>query len=244
MREVTTIAAEARQRAGKGTARATRLKGRVPGVIYGDKKTPELISLDSRELMKEMHKGSFFSRLIDLKVGDKAERVLARDVQLDPVTDRPIHADFQRIGKDSKIRVFIPVVFRDMEASPGLKLGGVLNIVRHEVEFYATADNIPENISISLAGMEINHSIHISAFKLDAALKPVIQDRDFTVATIAPPTKAEEEKPKAEAAAVAAPAAAGKAPAAAAAGAKAPAAGAKAPAAAAAKPAAKPAGKK
>ncbi len=243
MREVTTIAAEARSRAGKGTARATRQSGRVPGVIYGDKKTPELISIENRDLLKELHKGSFFSRLFDIKVGDKAERVLARDVQLDPVTDRPIHVDFQRVGKDSKIRVFIPVVFRDMEASPGLKLGGVLNIVRHEVEFYASAESIPENISISLAGMEINHSIHISAFNLDANLKPVIQDRDFTVATIAPPTKAEEEKPKAEAAA-AAPAAGGKAPAAAAGKAPAAAAG-KAPAAGAAKaPAAKPAGKK
>lgn len=236
MREVTNIAAEARNRAGKGTARATRLKGRVPGVIYGDKKTPELISIDSRELMKELHKGSFFSRLFTIALGDKSERVLARDVQLDPVTDRPIHVDFQRVSAESRIRVFIPVVFRDMEASPGLKLGGVLNIVRHEVEFYANPENIPENISISLAGMEINHSIHISAFNLDANLKPVIQDRDFTVATIAPPTKGEEEKPAA-AAAAAAPAA-GKAPAG-----KAP-AGKAAPAAAAAKAPAKPAGKK
>lgn len=243
MREVTNLAAEASKRAGKGTARATRQSGRVPGVIYGDKKTPELISIDSRELMKELHKGSFFSRLFTIALGDKSERVLARDVQLDPVTDRPIHVDFQRISAESRIRVFIPVVFRDMETSPGLKLGGVLNIVRHEVEFYANPENIPENISISLAGMEINHSIHISAFNLDANLKPVIQDRDFTVATIAPPTKGEEEKPAA--AAAAAPAAgkapAGKAPAAKAPAAKAP-AGKAAPAAA--KAPAKPAGKK
>lgn len=232
MREVTSLAAAARARAGKGTARKTRLDGYVPGVIYGDKKTPELISIEIRELLKELHKGSFFSRLFDLKLGDRAERVLARDVQLDPVTDRPIHVDFQRVGKDSRIRVFVPVVFTDHEASPGLKLGGVLNVVRHEVEFYVNPEHIPENISLSLAGMEIAHSIHISAFNLPKDLKPVIQDRDFTVATIAPPTKAEEEKPKAETAAAAAPAAGGKAPAAAAGG-KA------APAAAAAKPAAK-----
>ncbi|MCW0236633.1 MAG: 50S ribosomal protein L25/general stress protein Ctc [Ferrovibrio sp.] len=233
MRDVTTIAAEARSRAGKGTARATRLKGRVPGVIYGEKQTPELISVESRELLKEMHKGSFFSRLFTIAVGSKTERVLARDVQLDPVTDRPIHVDFQRIGKDSKVRIFIPVHFLEQDQCPGLKKGGVLNIVRHEVEFFVQPDTIPESISISLAGMDIGHSIHISAFDLPNGIKAVIQDRDFTVATIAAPTKEDETAPKAEAAA--APAA----------GAAAPAAGAKAaPAAAAAKPAAKPAAKK
>lgn len=226
MREVNTIAAEARSRAGKGTARATRLKGRVPGVIYGEKQTPELISVESRELLKEMQKGSFFSRLFTVDIGGKTERVLARDVQLDPVTDRPIHVDFQRIGKDSKVRIFIPVHFLEQEKSPGLKKGGVLNIVRHEVEFFVQPDNIPESISISLDGMDIGHSIHISAFELPKGIKAVIQDRDFTVATIAAPTKEEEAAPKAEAAAPAA-------------GAAAPAAGAKAAPAAAAKPAAK-----
>ncbi len=229
MREVTTIAAEARSRAGKGTARATRLTGRVPGVIYGEKQTPELISVEARDLLKEMQKGSFFSRLFTVAVGGKTERVLARDVQLHPVTDRPIHVDFQRIGKDSKIRIFIPVQFLDQEKSPGLKKGGVLNIVRHEVEFFVQPDNIPETISISLEGMDIGHSIHISAFKLPAGVKAVI-NRDFTVATVAAPTKEEEAAPKAEAAA-AAPAAGAKA--------AAPAAGAKAAPAAAAKPAAK-----
>lgn len=225
MRDVTTIAAEARARAGKGTARATRLKGRVPGVIYGEKQTPELISVDSRDLLKELQKGSFFSRLFTIEFGGKAERVLARDVQLDPVSDRPIHVDFQRVGKGSRIRIFIPVQFLEQDQSPGLKKGGVLNIVRHEVEFFCQPDSIPENISISLAGMEIGHSIHISAFDLPDGIKPVIQDRDFTVATIAAPIKEEEVKPAAEAAAAAAPAA-GAAPAAKAAEAK-PAAGGK-----------------
>lgn len=201
MRDVTTIAAEARSRAGKGTARATRLKGRVPGVIYGEKQTPELISVDSRDLLKELHKGSFFSRLFTIDISGKTERVLARDVQLDPVSDRPIHVDFQRIGKGSKVRIFIPVHFLDQDQSPGIKKGGVLNIVRHEVEFFCQPDNIPEAISISLSGMEIGHSIHISAFKLPEGIKPVIQDRDFTVATIAAPTKEDEAAPKAEAAA-------------------------------------------
>jgi len=172
----------------------------VPGVIYGDKKTPELISIENRELMKELHKGSFFSRLFDIKLGDKSERVLARDVQLDPVTDRPIHVDFQRVGKDSKIRVFIPVVFRDMEASPGLKLGGVLNIVRHEIEFFCAPDNIPDAITVNLAATEIGDSIHISQIALPEGVKPVI-NRDFTVATLAPPSgEAEAAKPEAAAA--------------------------------------------
>ncbi|HLT76059.1 MAG TPA: 50S ribosomal protein L25/general stress protein Ctc [Ferrovibrio sp.] len=213
MRDVTIIAAEARARAGKGTARATRLKGRVPGVIYGEKQTPELISVESRDLLKELQKGNFFSRLLNIEFDGKSERVLARDVQLDPVTDRPIHVDFQRVGKGSRIRIFIPVLFLEQDQCPGLKKGGVLNIVRHEVEFFCQPDNIPENISISLAGMEIGHSIHISAFELPNGIKPVIQDRDFTVATIAAPIKEDEVKPAAEAAAApaaAAPAAAKK----------------------------------
>lgn len=227
MRDVTTIAAEARARAGKGTARATRLNGRVPGVIYGEKQTPELISVESRELLKELNKGNFFSRLLNIEFGGKSERVLARDVQLDPVSDRPIHVDFQRVGKGSKIRIFIPVHFTEQDQSPGLKKGGVLNIVRHEVEFFCQPDTIPESISISLAGMEIGHSIHISAFALPDGIKPVIQDRDFTVATIAAPIKEDEVKPTAEAAAAAAPAAGAAAAPAAAGKAAAPAAAAK-----------------
>lgn len=231
MRDITSIAAEARARAGKGTARATRLKGRVPGVIYGEKQTPELISIDTRELLKELHKGNFFSRLFNVEFEGKAERVLARDVQLDPVSDRPIHVDFQRVGKGSRVRIFIPVQFLEQDQSPGIKKGGVLNIVRHEVEFFCQPDTIPESISISLAGMDIGHSIHISAFELPDGIKPVIQDRDFTVATIAAPIKEDEKLVAAEAAAAAASAAS----------AAAPAAGAKA---ADAKPAAKPAAKK
>lgn len=169
MRDITSIAAEARARAGKGTARATRLKGRVPGVIYGEKQTPELISIDTRELLKELHKGNFFSRLFNVEFEGKAERVLARDVQLDPVSDRPIHVDFQRVGKGSRVRIFIPVQFLEQDQSPGIKKGGVLNIVRHEVEFFCQPDTIPESISISLAGMDIGHSIHISALSFRTA---------------------------------------------------------------------------
>jgi len=237
MREVISIAAEARSRAGKGTARATRLKLRVPAVIYGGKEPPVIISIDTKELLLQYNKGSFLTRLFDIELPTGKQRVLPRDVQVHPVTDRPIHADFMRVDENSRIRIFVPVHFVDHDQSPGIKKGGVLNIVRHEVEFYCPANDIPENITVSLAGTEIGTSIHISAVKLPDGLKPVIANRDFTVATVAAPTKAEEVAVVATAApAAAAPAAGvkaapGQAPAAAAAGAKAPAAAAKAPAA-------------
>jgi large subunit ribosomal protein L25 len=237
MREVVSIAAEARSRAGKGTARATRLKQRVPAVIYGGKQEPVMISVDLKELTMEYSKGGFLNRLVDIQIDGKAHRVLPRDMQIHPVTDRPIHVDFMRVSPESRIRIFVPVHFTGHDQSPGIKKGGVLNIVRHEIEFYCSPDSIPDQINISLAGQEIATSIHISHVKLPDGVKPVIGNRDFTIATLAPPTK--EEAAPVAAAAAAAPAAGAAAPAAAGA-AKAPAAGAaKAPAAAAAKPAAK-----
>lgn len=241
MSESNIIAAEARDRAGKGTARAVRREGQVPAVIYGNKEEPTLISVKQRDLLKELHAGNFTSKLYDIELGGKKIRVLPRDVQLDPVTDRPIHADFLRIVGSSRLRLMIPVHFIDHGASAGLKKGGVLNVVRHEIEFFCRADSIPEEITVSLANTEIGDSIHISSVKLPDGVKPVIANRDFTVATIAPPTT-DAEPAAATAAAEAAPAAAAKAPAAGGA-AKAPAAAAKAPAAKA--PAAKaPAAKK
>lgn len=231
MREVISIAAEARARAGKGTARATRLQQRVPAVIYGDKQDPVMISVDQKELLKEYMKGGFMNRLFDINLGGKAHRVLPRDIQVHPVTDRPMHVDFMRVSATSRIRIFVPVHFTDAETSPGIKKGGVLNVVRHEIEFYCSPDSIPEGITISLANQDIATSIHISSVQLPDGVRPVINNRDFTIATIAAPTK--DDTPAA--AAAAAPAAAAAAPAA---GAKAPAAAAKAPAAA-AKPAAK-----
>lgn len=202
MREVTIIAAEARARAGKGTARATRRTGRVPAVVYGDNRAPELVSVDQKALEKELHHGAFTSRLFDLEVNGARQRVLPRDVQLDPVSDDPVHVDFMRVAKDARIRIFVPVVFTDNEQSPGIKRGGVLNVVRHDIEFYCRADAIPERISISLAGLDIGDSVHISAIKLPDGVRPVIADRDFTVATVAAPTvlSEAEEKPAAAAA--------------------------------------------
>src|ERR1700722_6611561 len=162
MSEVNTIVAEARDRAGKGTARAVRLTGRIPGVVYGNKEAPALISMETKLLMRELHRGSFTSKLFDLDIGGTKIRVLPRDGQLHPVTDRPLHVDFLRIAADSRIRVMVPTVFTDEGLSPGIKRGGVLNIVRHEIEFYCRADAIPENITLQLADTEIAHSIHIS----------------------------------------------------------------------------------
>lgn len=244
MSEIVNLNALARPQGGKGPARAVRRAGNIPAVIYGAKEPPMLIAVPPKETTRELHKPGFFTRRMTITIDGKAHDVLPRDVQLDPVTDRPVHFDFLRITKDSIIEVMVPVVFLNDTASPGLKRGGVLNIVRHEVGVRCKPDAIPEKLEFDLTGLEIGHSIHISAITLPKGVTPVIRDRDFTVATIAPPTvvrETEEAKPAADAAAAAAPAAgAAAAPAAGAAGAKPAAAGAK-PAAGAA-PAKAPAG--
>lgn len=214
MAEVTELKASARPRAGKGAARQVRREGRVPAVIYGDKKTPETISLDYNDLWRTYTKGRFTATVFDISVDGKTHRVLARDIQLDPVKDIPVHVDFQRIGADGRVRVYVPVRFVNDALSPGLKRGGVLNIVRHEIEVIAPADNIPAFFEANLEGMEIGRSLHISAIKLPEGVKPTITDRDFTVATIAGAVKEEAAATETTAAAPgAAPAAAAAAPA-------------------------------
>ena len=265
MTEVTTIAATTRTKTGTGGARAVRREGLVPGVVYGGNGDPEYVSINYRDFDKHYQTGRMLSTLFVLDIGGKKTRVIPREVQVDPVSDRPIHADFQRLVQGASIRLFIPVHFKNHADSPGLKRGGVLNVVRHEVEFSCPSDRIPQFIEGDLSGMDIGDSLHISHFKLPEGLVPVIRSRDFTVATVAAPSAFAEVETKAATAvegevpadgvaaapaagapgAAAAPAAGAKAPAAggkapaAAAGAKAPAAGAKAAAA----PAAKPAGK-
>lgn len=243
----------ARPRAGKGAARQARRESRVPAVIYGDQKPAETISLDYNELWKQVLKGHFTASVFELDVDGKKTKVIPREVQVDPVKDTPLHVDFLRVGKEGVIRVAIPVRFVNDALSPGLKRGGVLNIVRHDIEVYCPYDRIPKYFEASLEGLEIGRSLHISAIKLPEGVSTVIRGRDFTVATIAGAVKEEEAAtttaaPGAEGAPAAAgdakaaaPAAAGKAAPAAAAGkaAAAPAAGAKAAA-----PAAKPAAKK
>jgi large subunit ribosomal protein L25 len=231
------LAATARQRAGKGAARAVRREGRVPAVIYGDKTAPVMISLDPRDVMREASKAGFFTRLYDVEVDGKAHRVLPRDIQFHPVNDKPEHVDFQRVGETTRVRVEVPVKLENLEKSPGVKRGGVVNLVRHAVEVWAMPGNIPSRIAIDMAGLDIGDSIHIEAIKLPEGVKPTIA-RNFTVVALRAPSVSKVEEKTETAAAAAAPAADGKAAPAAAAGAKAGDAKA-APAAAAAKPAAK-----
>jgi large subunit ribosomal protein L25 len=192
MVEVSTIAAERRERAGKGPARAARRAGRVPGVIYGAKKDPAMVTLDPRELDRELNTGGFMATIYDVQIEQDKERVLPRDVQFDPVTDRPIHVDFLRVSATTSVTVQVPVNFLNEEECPGLKRGGLLNVVRHEIEMICRADAIPSAVEVDLTGLDIGDSIHISMISLPDGVAPTITDRDFTVATIAAPTVAQE----------------------------------------------------
>jgi large subunit ribosomal protein L25 len=204
MSEALKLTAEARERAGKGASRAVRREGRVPAVIYGNKKDPLNIHVEEKLLVKMLQTGHFLNTVVEIDTGSGVERTLPRDVQFHPVTDRPIHVDFLRLAKNAVVTVAVPVRFTDEEKSPGLKKGGVLNIVRHEVEVTCPADAIPDDLVASLAGYDVGESIHISAFNLPASVKPTIADRDFTVASITAPSALKAEE--AEAAAAAAPA--------------------------------------
>jgi len=187
------LAAEPRDRAGKGAARATRRAGRVPAVIYGNKQDSVLISLSPIDLTRELRGPGFFARVYEIEVGGEKHRVLARDLQMDPVTDRPIHVDFMRFSRKTRLVVEVQVVFENEELSPGLKRGGVLNVVRHAIEFRCSPENIPESIPVSLEGLDIGDSVHISAVTLPEDVELTIADRDFTIATIAAPTVVAEE---------------------------------------------------
>lgn len=199
MTEIIEIKATARPRAGKGAARQARREGNVPAVIYGDGQPAEIIAINGNDLWKQFIKGHFTSTVIDIAVDSKKIRVIPRDVQVDPVKDHPIHVDFLRIGKDGVIRVSVPIKFTNHALSPGLKRGGVLNIVRHDVEIFCPYDRIPAFFEINLEGLEIGRSIHISAVTMPDGVKPVISNRDFTIATIAGAKKDEEEAPAAAA---------------------------------------------
>jgi large subunit ribosomal protein L25 len=170
-----------------------RRAGRVPAVVYGAKQPPSMISVDPKDLMRALRAGSFLATVFDVDVNGKTERVLPRDVQFDPLTDRPLHVDFLRVSPTTTVTVDIPVAFRNEEASPGLKRGGLLNIVRHEIEAHCRADAIPHHIEVDLTGLDIGDSVHISMITLPEGVRPTITDRDFTVATIAAPTVVQEE---------------------------------------------------
>jgi large subunit ribosomal protein L25 len=184
MAEMIELKAWARGRSGKGGARATRREGRIPGILYGDKKEPENIAVDYRAISQQMHTGHFQSTVFTLDVDGKKTRVIPRGVQLDPIRDFPIHVDFMRVGKDALVTVEVPVRFLNEGASPGLKRGGVLNIVRHEIAVRCPADAIPDRFEVDLTGLEIGDSVHISAIALPKGVRTTITGRDFTVATI------------------------------------------------------------
>lgn len=198
MSDQLTLSAEARERAGKGASRAMRREGRVPAVIYGDKKDPEPIHLEERELVKMLQTGHFMNSLVTLHIGKDKTNALPKDIQFHPVTDRPMHVDFLRIGKGASVTLDIPVSFVNEEASPGLKRGGVLNIVRHELELTCPADDIPSEIVVPLDGLEVGDSIHISQIELPEGVVSAIDDRDFTIAGVVAPSALKRDDASAE----------------------------------------------
>ena len=187
MSENKTISAEQREQVGKGSARAVRRAGRVPAVIYGDKKDPIGITLESREITKIVHQPGIFGQLLDIKVGGGKHTVLTRDIQFHPVTDNILHMDFLRVSGSAKVAVAVTVEFINEDVCPGIKVGGVLNVVRYEIELLCPATTIPEKITVDLSGLKIGDSVHISTIKLPDDVTPTITDRDFTIATIASP---------------------------------------------------------
>jgi large subunit ribosomal protein L25 len=198
MAEAIELKAWARQSTGKGGARQVRRDGRIPGIVYGDKQDPQNIALDSKAVSKQIQTGHFQSTIFTLDVEGSKIRVIPRDVQLDPVRDFPIHVDFMRLGKDALVTVDVPVHFLNEGASPGLKRGGVLNVVRHDIPVRCPADRIPDHFDVDLTGIEIGDSIHISSIALPEGVTPTITDRDFTVATIAGRAAEEEAAVTAE----------------------------------------------
>ena len=188
MSDALTLPAEARERAGKGASRALRREGRIPAVIYGGKEEPTTIHVEEKELVKQLMTGHFMNSIVNIEIGGESVRTLPKDVALHPVTDRPTHADFLRLSKDAKVEVSIPVVFTNEEESPGLKKGGVLNVVRHEVDLICAADKIPGEIEIDVTGKEVGDSIHISEVNLPEGSESAITDRDYTIATLVAPS--------------------------------------------------------
>ncbi len=188
MSDMLNLPAEARERAGKGASRELRREGRVPAVVYGGKEEPLAIHVEERALVKQLGTGHFMNSIVMIEVGGKTLRTLPKDVAFHPVTDRPLHVDFFRLAKNATVDVQVPVKFTNEEKSPGLKRGGVLNIVRHELELVCDADKIPDDIEIDVTGFDVGDSIHISHVKLPAGSASKITDRDFTIATVVAPS--------------------------------------------------------
>lgn len=188
MAEPSVLNVEARETGGKGAARAVRRRGYVPGIIYGGGEEPIPVQLRDNELHRTVNRGRFFSQLLDLDLGGERIRAIPRDMQLDAVLDFPLHVDFLRLSPTSEVSVYVPVTFVNEEESPGLKRGGVLNIVRHDVELRVLASSIPEALEGDLSGLDIGDVMHISSIPLPDGARLTITDRDFAVATIASPS--------------------------------------------------------
>lgn len=201
MSDALNLPAELRERAGKGASRELRRNGRVPAVIYGGNDEPTTIHVEEKLLFRLLGTGHFMNSIIMVEVDGKVIRTIPKDVALHPVSDRPLHADFLRLAKNATIEVAVPVVFVNEDASPGIKRGGVLNIVRHELELVCDADKIPSEIEIDVTGIDVGDTIHISNVKLPAGTESAISDRDFTIATLVAPSALKSSEGEAEEAA-------------------------------------------
>ncbi len=202
------LKAQARSGVGKGAARALRREGLIPAVIYGDKKAPLPISISYNEAMKAIYAGGFLSHIVTVDVGGEKHRVIPRDYQLDPVKDKALHVDFLRVGKGTKLNVQVHVNFINEDASPGIKRGGVLNVVHHTLDLTVDADNIPEEVTVDLTGLDVGDSVHISSVKLPAGATDHSHEDDLTIATIVAPSGLRSEEAEGGAAEAAAPEAA------------------------------------
>lgn len=199
MSDALTLSAELRERAGKGASRALRREGRVPAVIYGGKDAPTPIHVERKLLVRQLGTGHFMNSIVMIEVDGKPVRTIPKDVALHPVTDVPLHVDFLRLAKGATVDVAVPVVFINEEASPGLKRGGVLNVVRHELELVCPADKIPTEIEIDVTGLEVGDAIHISKVNLPEGAESAITDRDFTIATVVAPSALKRSDAEADA---------------------------------------------
>jgi large subunit ribosomal protein L25 len=193
MPEIISLSAELRDRAGKGPARATRRAGRVPGIIYGDGKDPVAISLEPRELARAINRAGFFATLVDVSVDGGVQRTLAREVQHHPVSDTALHVDFMRVAAGARVNVSVPVHFINQDRAPGLRRGGILNVIRHAIDIACNVDAIPDQVVVDLDGLEIGDSIHIEAVTLPEGVRPMLASRDSTIASIAASSAVREE---------------------------------------------------
>ena len=204
MAQIQELKAEARDGRGKGPAFQARSKGQIPGIVYGGQGEPQTVTVDARTLERQIEAGAFLTSLLMLDIAGKKTRVIPRQLQLDPVSDRPVHVDFMRLAEGSWVRLEIPVYFKGQGESVGLKKGGVLNIVRHKMNVICPADNIPKAIEVDVSKLDINDTLHLNDLDLPAGVKPVIKGRDVTICSIVAPTSIIEEQKAAAAAATAA----------------------------------------